>query len=604
MVFSNSCLRITLLVAAVAVASCSSDSSSPILGGSGTTVTTRLGEANGFVTDEGVIAFLGLPFAEPPVGELRFAPPVPLNSWGGPLDAVNFGPACPQPAIEPDPAMNWHIDEDCLTLNIWAPAADDGRRAVMFWIHGGGYLWESSGDLLYHGARLAARGDVVVVSVEYRLGAFGFSYFDEVPGSGNAGLLDQVLALRWVQDNITAFGGDPDNVTILGESAGSYSVCSILGMPEARGLFHKGIGQSGGSSSTRRPDYAMRATELLYDFSGVNTVEELRALSWEEVVRAQERLMESTLLPDSIFGSVIDGVVFSEPPLQAVAEGESANIPLLLGTTRDESRWWMVEIPLLSSPIATPLAVMTVFPYFSRAIPPEETLWDAIELYKSTYPEFAPTPNLWSLAMGTDIMIRIPMLRQAEVQVPHQAQNVFVYRFDWEPPTPAYPDLNLGAFHGAELGFTMGYPEGWTEVYGESGIPQGLRDQIMDAWIAFAKTGDPNHVNLPEWHPYNLQTRPTMLFNATGEEASSYLEEDPDGETRAFWDGLPFDGMEPPFLPQDLAPPGGCGCAVFTPAGSWNFLQLAVAGLLYFLPVIFIVIVKSGIGHQKKYVTL
>ncbi len=141
-----------------------------------TQAVTAFGEANGFVTDEGVIAFLGLPFAEPPVGELRFAPPVPLNSWGGPLDAVNFGPACPQPAIEPDPAMNWHIDEDCLTLNIWTPAADDGNRAVMFWIHGGGYIWESSGDLLYHGARVAARGDVVVVSVEYRLGAFGFSH--------------------------------------------------------------------------------------------------------------------------------------------------------------------------------------------------------------------------------------------------------------------------------------------------------------------------------------------------------------------------------------------------------------------------------------------
>ena len=226
--------------------------------------------------------------------------------------------------------MNWHIDEDCLTLNIWTPAADDGRRAVMFWIHGGGYLWESSGDLLYHGARLAARGDVVVVSVEYRLGAFGFSYFEEVPGSGNAGLLDQVLALRWVQENITAFGGDPDNVTIWGESAGSYSVCAILGMSEAEGLFHKGIGRSGGSSSTRRPDYAMRATELLYDFSGVNTVEELRALSWEEVLRAQERLMESTLLPDSIFGSVIDGVPVYEPSeLSRVVEEDGIAIGVI-----------------------------------------------------------------------------------------------------------------------------------------------------------------------------------------------------------------------------------------------------------------------------------
>lgn len=516
---------------------------------------TTLGEVNGFMTDEGVVAFLGIPYAEPPVGELRFAPPVPLSSWEGTIDALEFGPACPQSEIEPDPAMNWQRDEDCLTLNIWTPAVDERARPVMFWIHGGGFLWESSGDLLYHGARMAARGDVVVVSVEYRLGAFGFSYFKDVPGSGNAGLLDQVLALRWVKDHITEFGGDPDNVTIWGESAGSYSVCSIMGMPEARGLYHKAIGQSGGNSNTRRQDYAMRATELLLEYAGVGGVEELRALSWQEVLSAQEKVMGASLLPESIYGPVIDGVVFPAAPLQAVAKGEAANIPLLVGSTRDEGRAWMVDIPILSTPVVTPSVMMTAFPYYRRAVPAGKTSWGASMVYQDTYPEFALRPNFWSLAMGTDIMLRIPTLRQAEAQLVYQPENVFVYRFDWAPPSPEYPGLDLGALHGAELGFTSGYPEGWPEIYGESGIPKGLMDQIMDAWIAFAKTGDPNHGGMPTWQPYELKNRPTMVFNADGDgdSAASLLKNDPDGKTRAFWDGTPFDGLRPAFLPQDLS---------------------------------------------------
>ena len=518
-----------------------------------TEAVTRLGQVNGFVTDENVVAFLGIPYAKPPLGELRFAPPVSLDTWPGPIDAFDFGPACPQPEIEEHPAMNWHRDEDCLTLNIWTPAVDDKERPVMFWIHGGGFIWESSGDLLYNGGRIAARGDVVVVSVEYRLGAMGFSYFEDEPGSGNAGLLDQVLALRWVRDHIKAFGGDPGNVTIWGESAGSISVCSIMGMPDAAGLFHKGIAQSGGSATTRLPNFAKKGTQLLLEFAGVKNLDELRAVSWQDVVAAQEKVMGTSLLPESIYGALVDDVVFSEPPLRAIAKGASANIPMILGFTRDEARWWMVEIPILSTPFATPLALMAAFPFFRRSVPSNKSVVNAIYTYRKAYPGLAFSPNLLSLSMGGDIVLRVPTLRHAEAQVGHQPQNVFVYRFDWAPPSPGYPGLNLGAVHGAELGFTMGYPEGWPEIYGDSGIPQGLRDQIMDAWIAFARTGNPNHGNLPTWQPYNLKTRPTMLFNSKkGDTASSVVKEDPDGKTRAFWDGVPFDGVNPAALPGDF----------------------------------------------------
>jgi len=518
-----------------------------------TQAVTDLGQANGLVTDEGVVALLGIPYAEPPVGDLRFSPPVPLDSWPGPIDASELGPACPQPEIEQHPVMNWQRDEDCLTLNVWTPAADDRLRPVMFWIHGGGYVYESSGDLLYHGSRLAARGDVVVVSVEYRLGAFGFSYFENIPGSGNAGLLDQVMALRWVQDHIKAFGGDPNNVTIFGESAGSYSVCSLMGMPEAAGLFHKGIGQSGGTTTTRQPNLALRVTELLHEYAGVNTLAELRALSWQELIQAQEKVLGNALSSDVIYSPVIDGVVFPEAPLQAIASGQSEHVPLLVGTTKDETRWYMVDIPLLASPLATPTAMMTAFPFYRRAIPPGKTMLGAVSLYQRTHSESPFKPNLVTLALLTDLHLRLPTLRNAEAQLSHQPQNVFVYRFDWAPPSPEYPNLELGAMHGAELGFVFGYPEGWAEIYGNNGLPQGLLDQVMDAWIAFAKTGDPNHGNMPTWQPYNLQSRPTMLFNASGNAASSVVKEDPDGETRAFWDGVPFDGVHPSYLPQDLS---------------------------------------------------
>lgn len=528
-----------------------SDAGTPSPGA--TVASTSLGDAHGFVTDEGVVAFLGMPYAEPPLGDLRFAPPVELGSWGGPIEADAFGPACPQPAIGEVDTLNSRIDEDCLTLNVWTPAADDGERAVMFWIHGGGYIWESSGDTLYQGARMAARGDVVVVSVEYRLGAMGFSHLDEEPGSGNAGVLDPVMALRWVRDHISAFGGDPDNVTIWGESAGSYSVTALLGMPSASGLFHRAIGQSGGSSNVRSAEYAAEATRLLFEQAGVTTLAELRALSWQDVVAAQEGVMGGTLLPEAIYGPVVDGVVFAEPPLTAIANGSANDLPLLVGFTRDEGRWWMVETPILRAPIVTPLVMSLAFPYLGRAIPERQNLLHAEWTYNREYPLQALSPNLQAIAMTADVMLRIPTIRHAEAQVPHTPANVFVYRFDWEPPAPAYPLLDLGAPHGAELGFTMGYPEGWPELYGEDGIPAGLRDQIMDAWIAFAKTGDPNHGAMPTWHPYDLSDRPTMLFNARGDAAASELEHDPDGRTREFWEGRAFDGTDPPFLPEDLS---------------------------------------------------
>ena len=540
-------LQIALLLVASAAASCSSDSSSLTLGGSGMTVTTRLGRAEGFMTEDGVVAFLGLPYAEPPVGELRFRPPVPIHSWGGSLDATAFGPACPQP-IEVGQSLYLEQSEDCLTLNVWTPAVDHGARPVMVWIHGGGWIYEGTEDRLYDGGRLSARGDIVVVSMEYRLGAFGFTYIEGVEGSGSAGILDQKLALEWVRDHIPLFGGDPHNVTIFGESAGGMSVSALMGMPSAQGLFVKAIAQSNVASFVRRADYASRVTEVLVEKAGVASSEELRSRPWPELLQAQVGVSGETFLEDLLYGPVVGDTVFPSPPMRAVREGLSADVPLLLGTTRDEARYWILYNPLLFFPFP-PQVFVAFVPVAGRAIPDDRSLEEAISLYERAYPDLPQ--NLVALAAATDIFFRMPVLRFAEAQLDYQSDNVFVYRFDWPPPNPATPFLNLGAMHGAELAFVFDSADGWPEVYG-NGVPNGLVEQIMDAWIAFARTGDPNHPGMPVWPAYDISRRPTMIFDTTSTASTSTVADDPEAATRSFWDGIPFDGVRPALLPGDL----------------------------------------------------
>lgn len=547
MISCSSCLRFALLVAAASVASCGGVGSNPLPAGSGTTVTTRLGRAEGFRTEDGVVAFLGLPFAEPPVGGLRFRPPVPVRSWGGSLNATTFGPACPQP-VEAGSSLYLDQSEDCLTLNVWTPAVDDRARPVMVWIHGGGWIYEGTEDRLYDGGRLAARGDVVVVSVEYRLGALGFTHLEGVEGSGNAGMLDQKLALEWVREHIGQFGGDPSNVTIFGESAGGMSVSALLGMPSAKGLFHKAIAQSNVASWARRADYASRVTALLLEKVGAKNSEDLMSCPWPELLQAQIAVCRENFPEDLLYGPVVDGMVFPSPPVQAVREGMSGEIPLLLGTTRDEARYWIMENPLLALPFPPQLLFVFV-PVAGRAIPDDRSLEEVVTLYRRAHPDFPP--NFVALAAATDIFFRMPVLRFAEAQLNYQPDNVFVYRFDRPPPNPAAPFFDLGAAHGSELAFVFDRAEGWPELYGD-GVPSGLVEQIMDAWIAFARTGDPNHPGLPVWPAYKMSRRPVMIFDTTRTAPTSAVVDDPDAPTRSFWDGIPFDGVRPAMLPGDL----------------------------------------------------
>ncbi|MHA1526763.1 MAG: carboxylesterase/lipase family protein, partial [Promethearchaeota archaeon] len=261
------------------------------------------GKLQGYI-DKGIEIYKGIPYAEPPVGNFRFNAPEPKKSWNNVLEATRFGPDAPQPPspFTPQPAPQ-QSEEDCLTLNIWTPKADDKKRPVMFWIHGGSY--KTGGANRYNGIPLATRGDIVVVIINYRLGPFGFLYLPNVPGiSANVGLLDQIAALKWVKKNIVRFGGDPNNITVFGESAGAGSICSLIGMPAAKGLFKRIIPQSG---STNPLGYlkgrAIATTQKLFSLLKVekDDIDSFRKLSTEDIIKAQIRMDAQVLKGGNAF---------------------------------------------------------------------------------------------------------------------------------------------------------------------------------------------------------------------------------------------------------------------------------------------------------------
>ena len=289
-----------------------------------------------------VYVWKGIPYAAPPLGDLRFRPPVPSEAWDGVRNAAEFGPIALQ---APSEVMNFlgseleKSDEDCLYLNVWSPGADGKRRPVMVWIHGGAFAAGSGSGAMYDGASFAAEGDVVVVTINYRLGVFGFLHLgetggEEFAGSGNCGILDQVAALQWVQDNIEKFGGDPSQVTVFGESAGAMSIGVLLAMPAAKGLFQRAVLQSGAAANVHSTGIAEKvAGRLLAALDiGPGNIEKLREMP------AQQLLKTAALLPYISLVPVVDGISLPEHPEQALAKGAAKDISILIGTNKDEYR--------------------------------------------------------------------------------------------------------------------------------------------------------------------------------------------------------------------------------------------------------------------------
>jgi len=495
-----------------------------------TRVETTAGAVQGRLKD-GIFDFRGIPYAAAPVGELRFRPPQPVQPWAGVREATTFGPMAPQNqgAMEqmfgapPRP-----MDEDCLTLNVWTPACDDGKRPVMVWIHGGAFLYGTGATPWYDG-RSFARDDVVLVTINYRLGAFGFLHID---GQGNNGILDQVAALEWVRDNIAGFGGDPGNVTAFGESAGAMSVGTLLGLPAAKELFVKAIPESGAAHSARTVQQAERITDDLLVELGVDAgplaVGRLRGLPAAALLEAQAKVVEREMgaggagLP---FTPVVDGVVLPEAPIDAIGKGQAAGVSVLVGTTRDEWRLFTMMDPSISTlddqRAARRLAGLVRDPTRSA---------DVIAHYRATRRD-ASISDLWS-DVGTDVVFRIPAVRLAEKQSA-LGNDVYMYRFDY--CTPVFGGA-LGACHALEIPFVF-------ESLGGAGAemlvgPVGeemrtLSRRMHEAWVAFARTGRPAADGLPEWPRYSAERRATMLFDF-----EPSVVDDPDGDDREVWAGL------------------------------------------------------------------
>lgn len=479
-------------------------------------------------------SFLGIPYAAAPVGRLRFAPPASATPWTGVRPAVEAGLACPQPASLLPGMAPGPTGEDCLSLNVYTPAADGGRRPVMVWLHGGGFITGSSTQAIYDAQRLAVRGDVVVVTVNYRLGTLGFlapgaAGLDLEGATDNAGMLDQVAALRWVRDNVGAFGGDPERVTIFGESAGGMSVTTLLAMPSARGLFRRAIAQSGAAQATCSMTDAARVADLLLAELGIERAgaAALRELPSEDLIAAQmqvaAKLTGDVFLP---FAPVVDPRTLPLAPSQAIAEGVAKDVPLLTGTTRDEWRLFT-----FANPRHRELDPQGLRKRIARRL---EGLGhgnadELIAVYRETRPNAPP----WEIfdAIESDRHFRIPAIRLAEWQGAHQP-HTYMYLFTW--PSPAIGGL-LGSCHALELPFVFGTLDvPHMERFSGSGpAADGLSSVVMDTWLRFASGDEGRSDGLAHWPAYEASQRATAILDA-----EPAIAHDPASAERRAWTGI------------------------------------------------------------------
>jgi para-nitrobenzyl esterase len=479
-----------------------------------------------------------VPYAAPPTGARRWAPPAPPEPWTGVRPAQRFGPAAHQNPIPLDilPAFNVgdELSEDCLYLNVWTPGLDSARRPVLVWIHGGGFVIGSGAQSLYDGATLAQRGDCVVVTINYRLGPLGFLNLNEVtggriPSTGNEGLLDQLAALEWVRENIADLGGDPDNVSIFGESAGGMSVGALLGMPRARGLFHKAIPQSGACHTANTMERAVRVAERVLGALGTHSddVAGIRAATPERLLEIQAQLaLPGGGDPDiggMPFQPCVDSDVLPELPIDTLRAGSGAGVPVLVGSTLEEWRLFAPMDPTLLTLHEADLGERVAQNVGHEAAPA------LIEGYrKAREARGEPTtPADLFLALETDRIFRIPALRLAEAQRENGAP-AYNYLFTW--CSPAMGGM-LGACHALELGFLFGTIDaaGARDFSGSGPAADALERALQDSWLAFARTGNPSSTTLGKWPTYG-ERRETMILGET-----CHVEDAPYEEERQAW---------------------------------------------------------------------
>jgi para-nitrobenzyl esterase len=516
-------------------------------------IKTSLGPVRG-LQQNGVLSFLGVPYGAPTGGAARFLPPRPAVPWSRVRDAIQHGDSCPQvslgaspfvrkattEAAAPPSAMQKqlgtlfarpkpepHLSEDCLVLNVWTAAAGSAHRPVMVWLHGGGFAVGSGSAPAYDGTHLAARGDVVVVTINHRLNVFGHLYLGELGGeafsqSGNAGMLDVVEALRWVRDNIAVFGGDPGNITIFGESGGAGKVSVVCAMPAAKGLFHKAIMQSG--PCLQIADKARGtaiARQLLRDLNlsprQIGELQSMDAMKLAAAADAAEVKVVPRVLGFGPMGLIplVDGSVIHHHPFDKVAAPESADVPFLVGSTKDEAVLFVGPFPQWGH--------FTGAEVIDRLRPMAgKRAEDALRLYKKLRP--ADSLSYLLADAVTDYWMRQAANRVAELKVKQKRAAVYVYVLEWEI------DRDLRSPHGTDVPLVFDNPNA-SPAIGSAEDARRVADQMSATWVAFAHGGNPNGPKLPDWPAYSLQSRANMAFDSSSRVISDYGR-----EAREFWE--------------------------------------------------------------------
>lgn len=487
-------------------------------------VATSHGDVRGFA-DDNVLVFKGVRYGAD-TGKNRFRPPSAPSAWDNIVDCFKYRASAPQNNTTD------RISEDCLFLNVWTPGLNDGRkRPVLFYIHGGAYNHGSGSSPMYDGKALALRGDVVVVTVNHRLNAFGYLYLqrlapDVFPDSGNCGQLDLVLALKWVRDNIAAFGGDPERVLAFGQSGGGAKIATMMAMPAAEGLFQRAASMSGQQVTASGPGNATRRTLAYLDALGVSAddVGSLLALPTEKLVDALQ-VRDPVLDYDAsvYFGPVLDMRSLTRHPFYPDAAPQSANIPMIIGNTHDETRAFLRDPAYYDLRWEDVPALLV--PNMRVDIRPDYV----VNEYRRIYPDYSPSQVFF--AATTAARSWRGAIIEAEERARQRGAGTYAYQLDF--PSPLRPEL--GAPHTFDIPLVFGNLAAAGSIAGTGEEARAVSGMMGDAFISFAATGIPSSKQLPDWTPFTLPERSTMIFDA-----APRIERDPRGAERKIFERVPY----------------------------------------------------------------
>ena len=491
----------------------------------------------------GIYSFKGIPYGASTAGRNRFMPPEPPRPWPGVREAFAYAGRAWQLPNRPKrravletllgPADTSQEGEDCLTLNVWTPGISDGaKRPVMVWLHGGAFGYGSGNRAVTDGGNLARRGDVVVVSVNHRLNIFGFLHLADMGGSvwahsGNAGMLDIVAALHWVRDDIAAFGGDPDNVTIFGESGGGGKVSVLLAMPAAHGLFHRAIIQSGAAIRVSTRERASTLAEAVLKRLGVghSECERLQSVPVERLLAAIAPASRAVgrsrwpLLDRYDFGPVVDGSDLPQHPAEPGAPAIADDIPLMVGGTKEESAFFLADDDAVWGGSLTEEDLRQRV----AAVSGNQTD-ELLSAYRNATPQASPADRLIAILTGSNFWVRTVML--AERYAARPRAPVYMYSIDWQSPAH---DGRVKAHHAMDLPFVFDNTDAADTTVGAPGARE-LAARVSTTWIAFARNGSPDNPAIPSWPIYTTKDRATMIFDT-----ACRVVHDPDREARLSW---------------------------------------------------------------------